>query len=105
MATPGISLFTCLLGERSLSLRLWENAQGGNSLAVMLLRVPCGSVLLQKIEHLPKSLSKKTKLLLASVRLFALTFTQFIKFAHSVTPYGSVRDRTLVKILMPPPVE
>jgi len=47
-----------------------ENAQGGNGSVVMLLRVPQGSVLLQKIEHLPKNLRKKTKLRLESIRLF-----------------------------------
>ena len=72
MATRGISLFTCLLGARSFSLRLWENAQGGNGPAVMLLRVPYGSVLLQKFEYISKNPHKKTRLCLESIRLFAL---------------------------------
>ena len=76
MATTGISLITCLLGARNFSLakssRPLENAQGGNGSAVMLLRVPNGSVLLQKIEHLPKNRHKKNRLLLESVRLIAV---------------------------------
>lgn len=86
------------LGACRFSLRLLENAQGGNGSAIMLLRVPQGSVLPEKVEHLPKNLRKKTKLRLEGVRLFALTFTQFIKFAHSVTPNGSVEDRRLLGV-------
>jgi hypothetical protein len=37
---------------------------------------------------------------LESIRLFGPTFTQFIKFAHSVTPYGSVGDRTLTGVAL-----
>jgi len=41
---------------------LLESAQCGNGSPMMVLRVPCGSVLLQKVEHLPKSLHKESKL-------------------------------------------
>ena len=79
-------LFTCLLGSRRFSLaersRLLESAQCRNGAPVMFLRVPRGSVLLQKVEHLLKDLHKESELCLENIRFFALPATQFIKFGH-----------------------
>src|SRR6516164_2974883 len=67
------------LAERS---RLLESAQCRNGAPVMFLRVPRGSVLLQKVEHLLKDLHKESELCLENIRFFALPSTQFIKFGH-----------------------
>ena len=69
-------LLTCHLRSRGFSLtelsRLLESPQCGNGSPVVFLCVPCGSVLLQKVEHLPKSLHTGGKLCLTiRVRLRA----------------------------------
>ena len=81
-------LLSCHLRQRGVSLaelsRLLESAQGGHGPSVMFLRVPCGSVLLQKVEHLLKRLHKGSKLCL-TIRIRAMAdFDEFSAGKHQV---------------------
>ena len=79
---------TCLLRSRCFSVaelsRLLESTQCGNGSVVMFLRVPCRSVLLQKVEHLPKSLLKKNKLCLTIRARIMAEFDELSGGKHQV---------------------
>jgi len=79
---------TCLLRSRGFSLaelpRHLESAQCGNGSPVMFLRVPSGSVFLQKVEHLPKNLLKERKLCLTIRARIMTEFDELSGGKHQV---------------------